>query len=266
MRFMLMHRTNSHWEAGAIPSVELITRVGEMLGEMSASGTLLAAEGLRPSSLGVRLTFVGGERTLTKGPLVGSNELPASFMILRVPSIAEAIDWASRYGQIFGNAEIDIRPVTEPWDLGMCPRPADATTIRFMAVHKASRDSEAGVPQTVAQRNEVEELIGEMRSAGVLIAAEKLQPSSQGVRFKFSAGKYTMTDGPFTETKELIAGFVILRADSLSEAAEWSPRYAAAVGDIEFDIRPLCEAAPGEERSSPHGNSGDSPARRVSHD
>src|SRR5688572_28029704 len=113
MRFMLMHRTNSHWEAGAIPSSELIARVGKMLEEMSASGALLAAEGLRPSSLGARLAFVGGERTVTKGPLVGSNELPASFMILRVPSITEAIDWASRFGQILGNAEIDIRPVTE---------------------------------------------------------------------------------------------------------------------------------------------------------
>lgn len=62
-------------------------------------------------------------------------------------------------------------------------------------------------------------MIREMTKAGVLISAESLQPSSQGVRYKFSAGKYTTTDGPFTETKELIAGFVILQATSLAEAS-----------------------------------------------
>jgi hypothetical protein len=239
---MLMHRTNSHWEAGAIPTPELIARVGKMLGEMSAAGALLAAEGLRPSSLGVRIRFAGGQRTVTKGPFLGTNELPASFLILRVSSIQDAIEWASRYGEILGAAEIDVRPVTEPWDLGMCAKPADATTTRFMAVHKANANTEAGLLLSPEQRSDMDKLIREMTKAGVLIAAESLQPSSQGVRYKFSAGKYTSTDGPFTETKELIAGFVILQANSLAEVSRWAPPYAAAVGDIEFDIRPLCEA------------------------
>jgi hypothetical protein len=77
MRFMIMHRTTPHWEAGAIPGPELIARVGKMIGDLAESGALRAAEGLRPSSEGVRLGFSGGKRTVTKGPLTGSNELPA---------------------------------------------------------------------------------------------------------------------------------------------------------------------------------------------
>ena len=146
MRFMIMHRTTPHWEAGALPGPELIARVGKMLGEMTEAGVLRGAEGLRPSSQGVRLGFSGGKRTVTKGPFTGSNELPAGFAILRVKSIEEAIGWASRFAAIMDVGEIDIRPVTEPWDLGMSPKPPGLTTSRFMALHKMNEcDAVVGV-------------------------------------------------------------------------------------------------------------------------
>lgn len=241
MRFMIMHRTTPHWEAGATPGPELVARVGKMIGAMAEAGVLLAAEGLRASSQGVRLRFSAGLRTVTKGPFVGSNELPAGFAILRVESIEEAVAWASRLAAVTGDVEIDIRPVTEAWDLGLAPKPEGLTTRRYMAMHKAESAFEAGVPLTPEQTAEMGRLIDEMTRAGVLLTSERLQPSSKGVRFRFSGGRHTAVDGPFTESKELVAGYVIIRAPSLEEAAPWAPRYGAAVGCPELDLRPLAE-------------------------
>jgi hypothetical protein len=116
-----------------------------------------------------------------------------------VKSIDEAIGWASRIAQVMGDAGIDIRPVTEPWDLGMSPRPPGLTTQRFMALYKAEAASEAGVAPTPEQAKGLGRLIEEMIRAGVLLSTEALQPSSKGARIRFARGKHTVTDGPFTE-------------------------------------------------------------------
>ncbi|HEV3166352.1 MAG TPA: YciI family protein [Isosphaeraceae bacterium] len=242
MRIMMMHKTAEHWEAGALPGPELIAGMGKLIEEMKQAGVFLAGEGLRPSSLGVRLKFDGGKRTLTPGPFAGSNELMAGFALIRVKSMEEAIEWASRFASAVGDVEIDIRPVTEPWDLGLCPRPAGETTTRFMMAHKADENSEAGVPPTSELMAEMKTLTDDMVRAGVFLSAEGLQPSSMGVRLNFSAGRRTATDGPFTESKELIAGFVMLQVSSLQEAIEYASRFASVVGDVEVDIRQLYEA------------------------
>jgi len=243
MRFIMMHKTEPKWEAGALPSAELIAGMGGLLGQMAEAGALLDAGGLRPSSLGVRLTFSRGVRTVTPGPFAGGNELPAGFTILRVGSIDEAIDWASRYAGVVGDVEIDIRPVTEPWDIGICPKPKELTTTRFMMVTKANQASEAAVPPAPAVKAGLETLTADLVSAGVLLAAERLQPSSRGTRLKFVGGKRTITDGPFTESKELIAGFVMLRAEAKEGMIGWATRFAALTGDVEIDVRPLYERA-----------------------
>jgi len=243
MRVILMHRTEAKWEAGVLPSPELIAGMGKLLGDMTEAGVLLSAGGLRASSLGVRLNFSSGKRTVTRGPFAGSNELPAGFAILRVTSIDEAIEWATRFAKVVGDVEIDIRPVTEPWDLGLCPKPEGETTTRFMAVHKADKNSEAGVPPTPELLAGMQKLTEEMTTAGVLLSAEGLQPSAKGVRLNYSGGKRIVTDGPFTESKELIAGFVMFQAKSKEEAIAWATRFAEVAGDVELDIRPLTETA-----------------------
>ena len=104
MRFMIMHKTDAHWESGATPGPALIARVGALIGELAASGILQGAEGLRASSQGVRLTFSGAAPTITSGPFKGDNELPAGFSILRASSMDEAIDWATRQAQALGDS------------------------------------------------------------------------------------------------------------------------------------------------------------------
>jgi hypothetical protein len=106
-----------------------------------------------------------------------------------------------------------------------------------MMMHKADANSEAGVPPTKELIENMGTLMQEMGDAGVLIAGEGLHGSSSGKRLNFSGANLVVTDGPFTETKELIAGFVILEVESIDDAVEWAKRFAAVVGDVEVDIR-----------------------------
>jgi hypothetical protein len=115
--------------------------------------------------------------------------------------------------------------------------------MRYMMMHKADPSMEAGVPPSEELMAEMPKLMGEMVEAGVLLAAEGLQPSSRSTRLDFRGGRRTVTDGPFTESKELIAGFVIVDVKSKEEAIDWSSRFAALVGDIEIDIRPIFDGS-----------------------
>ncbi len=239
MRFMLMHKTNASNEAGVRPPPELIAGVGRIIGEMRQAGVFLAGAGLRASSLGVRLEFRDGARTVTPGPFVGKHERPAALCILRVRSREEAVEWASRFAAIVGDAEVDIRPVTEAWDLGLAEKPKDDPTARYMAVYKADPRYEAGALPSPEARAATARLIDEMKAAGVYLAADGLQPSARSKRIRTVGQKQTIIDGPFTESKELIAGFVSIDVPSMSEALGWAQRYAPILGDVELDIRPL---------------------------
>jgi hypothetical protein len=176
---------------------------------------------------------------VSKGPFTGENELPSGFSILRVASLDEAIAWATRQAAVLGDVEIDIRPVTEAWDIGMMPKPGDVTTLRYMALRKASAASEAGVALSPQQQAEMARLIDETRRTGVHLASETMRPSARGRRYKNSQNGVSATDGPFAESKELIAGYVMVSAQSLEDAARWAVRYFDAVKADEVDLREL---------------------------
>lgn len=236
MRFLIMHKTNSHWESGAIPSPQLIARVGSLLDELKRAGVLLGAEGLRASSMGVRLIFSAGTRTISKGPFEGGQELPAGFTILHASSIDEAIEWATRQAQVLGDGEFDIRPVTEPWHIGLGTRPSDATTERYMILRKANAGTESSSVPTSGQRIDLARLVEETTRSGPAPVSASIRPSSRGRRYKNSRDGITMIDGPFVETKELLAGYVMVSADSLDEACRWARPYMTAVGAAEIDV------------------------------
>ena len=229
MRWISIHKSTKDMEAGELPPARVMEGMGPLIGEMVQKGIFLGGEGLRPSSLGVRLKFADGARTIEKGPLQGSNELVAAFSIVKAKSIEDAIEWATRFAPA-GDAEIDVRPVTEYWDLGVMPKPAGETMTRYMIARKADRDSEAGLASAT---------IRPAADLGELLLTERIQPSAKGLRLRFKGGKRTLIDGPFTESKELIAGYSIMRSDSRDELVEWATRFADLLGDIEIDIRPL---------------------------
>ena len=115
--------------------------------------------------------------------------------------------------------------------------------MRFMVMVKANKDSEAGVMPSEKLLAEMGKYNEELVKAGVLLAAEGLHPSSKGKRVKFSGGKRTVMDGPFTETKELIAGFWLWQVKSMDEAIEWVKRIPNPTGNEgEVEIRQVFEA------------------------
>jgi len=114
--------------------------------------------------------------------------------------------------------------------------------MRVMVMVKANKESEAGVlprPKLLAEMGKFNQ---ELIQAGVLLAADGLHPSSKGKRVKFSGQQRTVIDGPFTETKELVAGYWIWQVRSVEEAVEWLKR-APFDRETEVEIRPVFEAA-----------------------
>jgi len=112
--------------------------------------------------------------------------------------------------------------------------------MRFMILVKASKDSEAGVMPKETELAEMGRYNEELVKAGVMLAGEGLHPSSRGVRVQYSGGKRTIVDGPFAETKELVAGFWLIQVKSKEEAVEWLKR--APFQDAEVEIRQVFEA------------------------
>ena len=118
--------------------------------------------------------------------------------------------------------------------------------MRFMVIVKASKDSEAGRMPDEKLLAEMGQYNEELAKAGVMLAGEGLHPSSKGARVRFSGSKRTVIDGPFSETKELIAGFWIIEVNSKEEAIDWTlrvPNPGGAVTDWEIEIRQVGEVS-----------------------
>lgn len=114
--------------------------------------------------------------------------------------------------------------------------------MRFMVIVKANKDSEAGIMPSEELFTEMGKFNEELARAGVLLAAEGLHPSSKGARVRFSGGKRTVVDGPFAETKELVAGYWLWQCKSLDEAIEWVKRCPNPTGeDGEIEVRRVFE-------------------------
>jgi hypothetical protein len=242
MLFMVMHKTDAKMEASVRPDQTIVTRMGELIGESLRAGKFLNGAGLKASVHRVRLHCSAGQCTITQGPLTGANELVAGFVMLEVKSMDEAIAWTRRIGDVLGDVEIDLGPVVEAWDIGVAPKPSGEIPLRCLAMPKADAAFEAGKPMPPEQSAKLRKLLDEMKQAGVLLASETLKPSAKAMRLRATAGKHSVFDGPFAESKELVAGFSIIRVDSKPEALAWTKRYADILGDCEVDIREVLEA------------------------
>jgi hypothetical protein len=115
--------------------------------------------------------------------------------------------------------------------------------MRVMVMVKATKESEANAMPDEKMLSEMGRFNEELAKAGVLLAAEGLQPSAKGKRVRFSGPKRTVTDGPFPETRELVAGFWLWQVKSMDEAVEWVKRCPNPMpGDSDIEIRPVFEA------------------------
>ncbi len=124
--------------------------------------------------------------------------------------------------------------------------------MRFMIMVKGTKDSEAGAMPDESLMHEMAAYHEELARAGVLLDASGLQPTSKAVRIKYSGGKRTVIDGPFTESKEIIAGYTIIQVKTREEGLEWARRFPAPVpgGEGEIEVRQLFELEDFEPNSA----------------
>ena len=123
--------------------------------------------------------------------------------------------------------------------------------MRFMIIRKADRNTEAGILPSQELLAAMMKYNEELVKAGVMLQGEGLQPSSRGTRVKITDGKPVVVDGPFTETKELIAGFTMIQVRSKEEAVEWVKRWPVEDSDAELEIRQVFEAEDFGEEFTP---------------
>jgi len=109
--------------------------------------------------------------------------------------------------------------------------------MRFLGLLRADNESEAGVPPSPELMARMGTFLEEVTKAGVLLATDGLHPSAKGARVKLADGKVTVTDGPFTESKELVASYALLQVKSKDEAIEWTTRFIRVLGKGECELR-----------------------------
>ena len=120
MRFMILRKADPQTEAGAMPTEEMLTVMGNYMKEISDAGVLIAGEGLKPSSQSARVKFTNGKARVIDGPFAEAKELVAGYLLLEAASMEEAIGWAKKWPALDaeGNVELEIRPLFEEDDFG----------------------------------------------------------------------------------------------------------------------------------------------------
>jgi hypothetical protein len=261
MRFMMLVKANKDFEAGVFPDEKMLSAMANYTEELVKAGALLGTERLEPSSKGVRVRYSNGKSTVTDGPFAETKELVAGICIIEAKSRDEAIEWATRAP--FEEGEIEVRPLFTLSDFPACPavKPRGLPekeeqvhigtptrkpgTVRYMGLIKADKATEAGVLPDGECLSAMGAFMEEGVKAGVFVSGEGLQPSSKGARIQYSGSKRMVTDGPFAETKELVAGYAILQFASKAEAIEWTKRFVQVDapgrlgGECECEIRPI---------------------------
>jgi hypothetical protein len=242
MRFIVMHKVDANMESGGPPSQEIIANMGKLVQGSIKAGTFENGAGLHRSARRVRLEFRGGKARVTHGPYAGKNELVSAFFMIRVAGLEQAIEQAERLAALLGDVEIEIGPVVEPWDLGLVAKPAKIDSERFLLLLKADPKSERS-ERDASTLAALAQLRKKMGDEGVLLAADTLAPSARASRLPPTGkGKRTWVDGPFAESKELIAGFSILNVPTKQDALAWADQYAAILTVNEIDVRELVDA------------------------
>jgi hypothetical protein len=233
---MIMHKNDPKTEAGEKPPMELIHKMGALIGEYAQSGRLIDGAGLGASKTRTRMTFREGRATVKHGPYNGEHELPTSTLLLKVKSLEEAMGWAERYGKILGDGELELGKLNEPWDIGLMPMPENPP-LQILMIDKADKATESG-GRTSKQKADITRLKTEMTKAGVLQRSLSLKPSVEAKRLTFTNNELSVLDGPFTESKELIGGFAVMEMSGFEETMEMCKRYAAILGGtLEIDVR-----------------------------
>ncbi len=260
MRFMMLVKANKDYEAGSWPDERLQSEMARWSDELVRAGARLDGGRLEPSSAGVRVRYANGNFTVIDGPFAETKELIAGFCLIQVKSRDEAIAWTRRVPLQEG--EIELRPLYELSDFPVdaaenpagwrekeeqvraAPPARKPGTIRYMSILKADQATEAGVLPDEKALATMGAFVEEGVKSGVFLSGDGLQPSSKGARVRFSGSERIVTDGPFAETKELIAGYAILQFTSKAEAIAWTKRFVQVDAPLRLGGVSECETRP----------------------
>jgi hypothetical protein len=281
---MILRKADTSTEAGVLPSADLLAAMTSYNEELQKAGVMLSGDGLKPSSHGVRVRLAGKKLTVVDGPFAETKELVAGFSLLNVKSKDEAIEWVERWPSLDGNGHVELElrqlyelsdfPVDEteapdgwreqerrfreaaqganheqPAATPAAPAVTGATgkRTRFIVMLKSDRATESGALPKQETFAAMGALMDELARSGALLGGEGLKPSARGARVRLSPGKRTVVDGPFAETKELIAGYSMIAVSSMEEAIDFAKRWLHIHADglgtesSEIEIRPLYE-------------------------
>ena len=248
MRFMIFRQADAQTEAGVLPTGELLAAMMAYNESLTRAGVLLDGMGLKPSSEGVRYHFDGGEATVTDGPFAEAKELVAGFTTIQARSLDEAVAWARRWPaeDAGGNVTLEVRQVVEPVPSFGAPPPDGRRQFVALVLHDEA--AQADVMPDESHMEAMGRLMTDAAESGVLLETAGLLPTTAGARVVFSGGVPTVTDGPFAEAKEVVAGFSIVEAASKEQAVGWARRFAQIHADHGWEgtceVRPLMLAGP----------------------
>jgi hypothetical protein len=270
MRFMMMVKGSEESETGVLPTEAELSEMGAFNEQLMNAGALLAGEGLHPSSKGARVRASRGQTTIVDGPFAEAKELVAGFWVIQAKTKEEALDWAKRVP--FREGQVEVRPLFEAEDFAMDtaeqPPPPDPAptkrkpgTTRFLCMLKADRKTEANAPASPELLAEMGGFMQELTEQGAVLQGDGLKPTSFGARVYYDGAKRTIVDGPFAESKEIIAGYALVQMQSLKEAIEMSRRMldihmrGTGVDEGECEIRQVYETEefPVSDEEKPDG-------------
>ncbi|HKP58279.1 MAG TPA: YciI family protein [Polyangiales bacterium] len=267
---MMLLKSDANAEAGVMPDERLLTDMTNYNMAMAEAGVLRSGEGLRPSSEGAKVRIEHGKTRVIDGPFAEAKEVVAGYFMIEVKSLAEAKEWALRIpgepSNPEGEGEIELRPLFETEDFPVDaaeqeggwrekelearkapPVPGSEKGARWISFLKADKNTESHMLPSEKLLQEMGDLIQEMTDKGVLISGEGLKPSAEAAKVRIKNKKRSVIDGPFTESKELIAGFSMFRAQTKAEAIEWARRClqihmdGTGIGSGEIEVRRVFE-------------------------
>ncbi len=245
MRYMLLRRSDPAHEAGQPLSAAAREAMAAYTRQMADAGILRGCEHFLPSAGGARLSLANGRATVADGPFPDTQELIAGFAVIDVASKNEALEWAARWppGDA-GAAEVEVRLSGCPGGCAQVAGEADADGPRFAILLRSNRALEDEAAVARERLDALDAHNAAEARAGVLLGADGLRSSAFGARIKLASGKLTVVDGPFTEIKEMIAGYWLIRAPALQDAIAWAARNPYPDGPpVEVEIRQLAERA-----------------------
>jgi hypothetical protein len=246
MQYLILRKADQDTESSAMPGQALIDAMGSYNQQLVDAGVMRSGEGLKPTKEAVRLSLAPGKMTIVDGPFTETKEIVAGISVFECASKQEAIDWVLRWPVEDGDGNVDIE-IRESGCPGGCAEihpnaAANQNGERFVVLLRSSADLEAEVPVAQEKLDRLDAFNAVEAEAGVLLAADGLRSSARGARVNFTNGKASVVDGPFTEIKEMIAGYWMIRAASMQDAIEWARRIPYPTGpEVELEVRKVYE-------------------------